>query len=440
MARCPFAQWDPIPGTTTGGSYTSGPFKIVHHTTEGDSYESARSAYGASNAPPHFTVDSMTIYQHIDTDRAARALRNPPRGVQTNRDSAIQIEVVAFAGWPKNQQTLAQVARLSRWIEETHDVPRVWPNGYPRPPRDGRDPGGHNRSATNWDRLGGHYGHSQVPENTHWDPAYTREEVEIVMTDGIPSPLDERETLSSISRGNFTGEGSARTAPPPALRLGQKAPNQSEAVTVGPFLGLVPRNSPTLVRNTNTEIVFSNNEGNDDDRFMTPRLKEKTDILARLVIEEWPGVKLRVTDAWDEGAGHGATSRHYEGRAVDLTTFPRDAVKLGRLARLAVEAGFDWVYYEDVLHIHASVKREENPHDLLAVPDDVGRLALEEEDRQPIVSELRAWVEKLEEEQGQLEVDGGLLATVDRQRLIKIRSDITSLEAAMVGLASVFRV
>lgn len=183
MARCPFAQWDPIPDTTTGGSYTSGPFKVVHHTTEGSTFESARSAFREHNSAPHFTVDSTTIHQHIDTALASRALRNPPGGVQTNRDSAVQIEVVGFAGQPKNPQTLLNVARLCRWIEETHEVPQVWPNGFPRPPRDGHDPGGHNRDAANWENSGGHYGHSQVPENTHWDPAYSRDEVGIVTPD-----------------------------------------------------------------------------------------------------------------------------------------------------------------------------------------------------------------------------------------------------------------
>jgi len=56
-------------------------------------------------------------------------MRNNIGGVQTNRDSAIQIEVVGFVGASKNVQTLRNVARLYRWIEVTHGVPRVWPSG-----------------------------------------------------------------------------------------------------------------------------------------------------------------------------------------------------------------------------------------------------------------------------------------------------------------------
>lgn len=139
MAICPFAEQHTITGSS--GKYTGGIFKIVHHTTEGGSAEGAFAAFKAHRSDPHFTVDANKIYQHIDTDVAARSLRNAAGGVETNRDRALQIEVVGFAGKTKNKATMKNLARLCRWLEETHHIPLVWPAGLPKPARNGKDPG-----------------------------------------------------------------------------------------------------------------------------------------------------------------------------------------------------------------------------------------------------------------------------------------------------------
>ena len=149
--------------------------------------------------------------------------------------------------------------------------------------------------------------------------------------------------------------------PPRVLTLHQKVPDVSEAEAVGPFRAAILRDSPEfrqLVKNENPNIVFKSEEANkDDDRTMTPRLSEKVNRLAELVQAEFPTIKLRITEAWDDSGIHAPTSRHLEGRAVDMTASDRDGRKLGRLGGLAVEAGFDWVFFEDSLHVHASVKR-----------------------------------------------------------------------------------
>jgi hypothetical protein len=149
--------------------------------------------------------------------------------------------------------------------------------------------------------------------------------------------------------------------PPKVLSLHQKVPNVSEAAAVGPFKAAILRNSAEfhqLIKNTNPDIVFKSEEANkDDDRMMTARLNDRVNTLAGLVKTAFPGLKLRITEAWDDSTTHAPTSRHLEGRAVDITTSDRDQGKLGRLAGLAVEAAFDWVFFENDLHVHASVKK-----------------------------------------------------------------------------------
>lgn len=142
------------------------------------------------------------------------------------------------------------------------------------------------------------------------------------------------------------------------LVLHQKVPNAREIEVVGAILKRIARNDAgfaQLVSNTNADIVFKDEETTGADRMMTPKLQARLDALAALVKAEWPGVKLRVTEAWDENGEHAGESLHYEGRAADLTTAPIDPNKLGRLGRLAVDAGFDWVFYENASHVHASV-------------------------------------------------------------------------------------
>lgn len=188
MAKCPFAVWKAFDGSP--GGYAGGhPFKIVHHTTEGSSADGAFLEYRNSTNIPHFTADDMTIYQHVDTDEAASALKHPPGTTETNRSSAVQIELVGFAGGPKSAASLQNMARLCRWIEAAHGVPSVWPNGPPKPAVNGQDPGGHDRNQQNWDHLGGHYGHCHVPNNVHWDPAYTGAEVSAVMEQVAPQNI-----------------------------------------------------------------------------------------------------------------------------------------------------------------------------------------------------------------------------------------------------------
>jgi hypothetical protein len=144
------------------------------------------------------------------------------------------------------------------------------------------------------------------------------------------------------------------------LTVGERVPNDSEARVVGAASEPVVRGSSafkSLVACADCPFVFKDEERNESDRLMTPKLRRNLVQLSKLVNQTWPKLSLRVTEAWDDRREHGAGSLHYEGRAADITTSDQDPQKLGTLAALAVKAGFDWVYYEDASHVHVSVKR-----------------------------------------------------------------------------------
>ena len=145
-----------------------------------------------------------------------------------------------------------------------------------------------------------------------------------------------------------------------AFRVGDRIPECNEAAAVGALEAPVLRGTPAygrLVRCEDERIVFKDEEKTGADRMMTRRLRGRLLDLADRVEERWPELTLRVTETWDEEREHGRASVHYEGRAADLTTSDIDPRKLGWLAKLAVDAGFDWVFYEDETHVHVSVRR-----------------------------------------------------------------------------------
>ena len=128
-----------------------------------------------------------------------------------------------------------------------------------------------------------------------------------------------------------------------------------------PYHHLVGLLDPTIVYRQEEEFPYST-----EDILMHPSMVRPLSRLSQLVLAEWDGeASLRVTDAYDSLLEHDLNqpdlnrkySLHFEGRAIDLTLWPVDRSRYGRLCALAICAGFDWVHHE-VTHCHASIQAE----------------------------------------------------------------------------------
>ncbi|MGX1133196.1 hypothetical protein RKD49_005386 [Streptomyces glaucescens] len=172
-----------IPGAERLGDGTIGgamdtpnkPGRVTWHTTESGAGNDAFDAVAAYliriGAEPHVLYDPTTdrLGQFGPLNQSARALRNDG-STRTNRTGKvnIQIEVLAraatpFTGyWKPGKNFRALMAAIRSW-----GVPDVFPMGalasrYADPAA--------KRTRDVWLNEGGHYGHSNVPGNDHWDP------------------------------------------------------------------------------------------------------------------------------------------------------------------------------------------------------------------------------------------------------------------------------
>lgn len=170
----------PAPADKWGTYRGDTPYRGVLHTTETDTYTPSTSSYYGHQSWPHATIGHNkqtgvpTIWQHIPINRAARALKNPAGGVETNAAHAVQSEIVWRASKsPQMPDDLLAVLRSwMRWCElSVHIKPQA-------PPFYGADAGftlatptaRQRMTPAAWNAFNGWCGHQHVPENDHWDP------------------------------------------------------------------------------------------------------------------------------------------------------------------------------------------------------------------------------------------------------------------------------
>lgn len=149
----------------------------------------------------HFTFHPISgdIVQILPANRAGRGLVNKAGGVQTNRQGrcCIQVEVIAYAKRPwTGDLTPAGRKGLAKLIAYAKElgVPAKWPAGPPPAYPNGSSP----RSVAVWNGPGGHFSHSQIPENTHGDPGAIdiRTLFAPIAPTPVPSPAPQEEVMA----------------------------------------------------------------------------------------------------------------------------------------------------------------------------------------------------------------------------------------------------
>lgn len=165
-----------INGVDNGGSMTGHDAYATWHSTENDPHTTS-----AANIARYLNQTRNIVHVvwnpeygqivvMLPPNVAGRGLMNAAGGVETNRQGKvnIQIEVVARAAQPF---TAGPMRGREKILAALHHfgVKDVWPAGPPLPANQAYGPN-RTRSVAKWNASGGHFSHSQVPENDHADP------------------------------------------------------------------------------------------------------------------------------------------------------------------------------------------------------------------------------------------------------------------------------
>jgi hypothetical protein len=181
-----------VPGRD-GGTMLGGPNKVVWHTTENDPTKTTALAIAnyllSSGNTVHLVWNPVSGEKvaMLPTDLAGRGLENRAGGVETNRAGrvVIQIEVVGWASQPFTDGPCNGLPEIQVWLR-TLSVPAVWSGTL-------------DRSIANWAKSG-HFGHMDVPENSHTDPGLIDKAKLTTPTPEVDMPLTPQE-ITAITVG-----------------------------------------------------------------------------------------------------------------------------------------------------------------------------------------------------------------------------------------------
>jgi peptidoglycan hydrolase-like protein with peptidoglycan-binding domain len=161
------------------GAMNGGPARAVWHITSNSKDWTFKNELGwftggGADVAPHLLYDPFTgeLAQFFPADSRSLSLQNAG-DVRTNRTGkyCIQIEIVFTEGETVNGKKYSTVRdtpcknldKIVAWLRSL-GITDVWPGGSPT---------GFVRdtvSLDSWLKLGGHYGHNQIPGNSHVDP------------------------------------------------------------------------------------------------------------------------------------------------------------------------------------------------------------------------------------------------------------------------------
>lgn len=150
------------------------PAKGVLHTTEGGRAGSINVFRNVTGTPTFGAGRAEDGKLHIDQfmpiGEMSLTLENASGGTETNREARVQIEAYAFSRTTDKPKWFLDVSRkemdeanknlIADLVYEASKAANIPLRHVPNK----------SRSVTTWDTQAGWYGHSEVPENHHWDP------------------------------------------------------------------------------------------------------------------------------------------------------------------------------------------------------------------------------------------------------------------------------